>query len=133
MNYIKRSHEGIEVNTDLGSIYIETSLKKYINELCMNNLSTFEGRKVSTIKLLREKNNIPIYVNDELFLYPTKSIRCFDTVFVNFNEVLSIKMVSKGYTSFIFTNLFEITLEVSIQRIRKQHRRIKKINEYLKN
>ena len=72
-------------------------------------------------------------VNDDIILYPTKSIRCFNTVFVNFIEVLSVKKVDKGYTSFIFTNLSEITLEVSIHKVKKQHARILKIIEYLNN
>ena len=131
MNYIRRNKDGIEVNGELGSIYINNSLKKYINNLCLKNLSTYDGRRDSTMKFLKENNNIPIYVNDEMILYPTKSIRCYDTVFVNFKEVLSIKKVGNGYTSFIFTNLSEIKLKVSINRIKKQHIRIKKIIDYL--
>ena len=131
MNYIKRNNDGIEVNNDFGTININSSLKKYINSLCLKNLSTYDGRRTSIGKLLDENNNIPIYVNDDIILYPTKSIRCFNTVFVNFIEVLSVKKVDKGYTSFIFTNLSEITLEVSIHKVKKQHARILKIIEYL--
>ena len=133
VNYIKRFEEGIEVNEELGSIYLKTSLKKYINKLCYKKLSTYDGRRESTSKLLGENNNVPIYVDEETILYPIKSIRCYDTVFVNFIEVLCVKKVRKGYTSFIFTNLSEITLEVSINKIKKQHLRIKKIIEYLNN
>lgn len=131
MNYIKRNVEGIEINSVNGSIMFATSLKKYINNLCMKNLSTYNGRREAISVLLGEKNNVPIYVDKETFLYPIKSIRLFDTVFVNFNEVLSIKMVGIGYTKFIFTNLFEITLEVSIHKVKKQHLRIGKVMEYL--
>jgi competence protein ComK len=97
----------------------------------MRNLSTYDGRREALSILLGENNNIPIYVDKELFLYPVKSIRVYDTVFVNFNEVLSVKMVGIGYTKFIFTNLSEIKLEVSIHKVRKQHARIEKVLEYL--
>ncbi len=133
VNYIRRNEDGIEVNSELGSIFVNSSLKKHINNLCLKNLSTYDGRRDSTSKFLRENNNIPIYVDEEIILYPTKSIRCYDTVFVNFKEVLSVKKVGNGYTNFIFTNLSEIKLEVSINKIKKQHLRIKKIIDYLNN
>ncbi len=131
MYYIKRHEEGIIINDKKGSKIMNTSIKKYINSLCMKNLSTYDGRREAISVLLGEKNNIPIYINKEIFLYPIKSIRVYDTVFVNFNEILSVKMVGIGYTKFIFTNLSEITLEVSIHKVRKQHTRIKKLLEYV--
>lgn len=133
VNYIRRNKDGIEINNESGSKYINSSLKKYINHLCMKNLSTYDGRRLSISKILMENNNIPIYVNRDIFLYPIKSIRRYDTVFVNFNEVLSLKKLDNGYTSFIFTNLFEIKFKVSINKILKQHLRIEKINDYLNN
>ena len=131
VNYIRRNEDGIEVNGELGSISINSSLKKYINKLCMKNLSTYDGRRDSISKFLEKNNNIPIYIDEEIILYPTKSIRCYDTVFVNFKEVLSVKKVDNRHTNFTFTNLSEIKLEVSIKKIKKQHNRIRKIIDYL--
>ncbi len=133
MYFIKRSIDGLEIGTEKGITYMNSTLKKHINDMCLKNLSTYEGRRISTSKLLNENNNIPIYVNEEVILYPTKSIRCYDTVFVNFHEVLSIKKGENGYTSFIFTNLSEILIEISYKRILKQHFRINKILDYLNN
>ena len=133
MNYIKRHEDGIEINQDLGSIILNTSLKKYINLMCLKNLSTYEGRRISTQKLLAETSNIPIYINEGICLYSIKSIRDYNTVFINYNEILSIKEVSKDYTSFIFNNLTEKTFGISINRVKKQHIRIIKILDYLNN
>ena len=52
MNYLRRNKEGIEINNELGSVFINSGLKKYINKLCMNNLSTYEGRRISTSNFL---------------------------------------------------------------------------------
>lgn len=131
MNYIKRHVEGIEVNQEYGSIIIDTSIKKYINLLCLKNLTTYEGRRIATQKLLGETSNIPIYLNGDICLYPIKSIRDYNTVFINYNEVLSYKETGKVHTRFVFSNLCEITLEVSINIVKKQHARIKKILEYV--
>lgn len=133
MNYIKRHIGGIEVNQELGSIIINTSLKKYINSLCMKNLSTYQGRIISTQKFLEETSNIPIYIDKETCLYSTKSIRDYNTVFINYHEVLSIRKVSKDYTCFIFNNLNKITFKVSENKVKKQHNRINKILDYIMN
>ena len=133
MNYIRRDIKGILINDDLGNTIIESTLIKHINGLCIANLSTYLGRRDSISKFLGGKTNIPIYVDRNICLYPTKSVRCYDTVFVNFNEVLSVKKVEKGYTKFIFTNLDEIIIEVSFNVIMKQHKRISKILEYIEN
>lgn len=131
MNYIKRHLEGIEINKDSGDVILNISLKKHINELCLKNMSTYDGRREALSLFLNENNNIPIYVDRNMFLYPTKSIRVYDTVFINFYEVLSIKKVDNRHTKFIFTNLYEKTLEISFNKTMKQHRRIGKILEYL--
>lgn len=133
MYYIRRFNNGIEISSEKGTIQLSSTLKKYINEMCIKSFSTYEGRRISASIFLRESNNIPIYVNEEIMLYPTKSIRCYDTVFVNFNEVLSIKKVKSGVICFIFTNLSEIVIETSYKKILKQHYRINKILDYLNN
>lgn len=131
MYYIKRKSNGLEIGSENGIQIVNSSLKKYINELCIKHLSTFDGRRISASKLLGETSNIPIYVNHKIVLYPTKSIRCYDTVYINFNEVLSIKKGKNGSLSLLFNNLSELSLEISYNKIRKQHIRINKILDYI--
>ncbi|MBN2604577.1 MAG: hypothetical protein JXR62_01980, partial [Bacilli bacterium] len=82
---------------------------------------------------LPKKRNIPIYINQSLILYSTKSIRESNTVLVNYFAVISVKKVSKTHTRFIFTNLEEEIMDVSYEKIMKQHSKIKIIIEYLNN
>jgi len=133
MYFIKRHENGIVIRETSGLIVLPTSLKKYLNELCLNNLTTYEGRITATKILLSDKKNIPIYINRNLLFYSTGSLRDYNTVFVNYFSVISVVKVSKSTTRFIFTNLEEEIMEVSYQRIMKQHSKIKIIIEYLNN
>ena len=127
MYYIRRNDNGVFIKDESREYSLRIGLKNYINNLCMENLSTFEGRKNATIKHLNQKNIIPIYVDDKVFLYPTKSLREYDMLYINYYSVLSFRKVDSVNTLFIFNNLDELIVNVGIKKIIKQHQRIETI------
>ncbi len=131
MYYVKRYHNGIVVKDEKNEYSLNSGIKKYLNKLCMDNLSTFDGRKKAIISLLKQKDNIPIYIDNNIFVYPTKALREFDMMYINYFEVLSYKEVGYKSTLVIFKNLEYLVINVNVKRIEKQHKRIKKITEYL--
>lgn len=133
MYYIRRNNKGILIKDENKEYVVETSIKKYINMLCMKNLSTYDGRKIAVKNLFEQKNNIPIFVNRNIFLYPTKSLRDYDTVFINYFSILSFNESGLNKTLFIFNNLDEIIFDISIKKVIKQHKIIEKIYQYLEN
>ena len=112
---------------------LNTGIKSYINNLCMDNLSTFDGRRKAVVKLLNQRNNIPIYVDSKRFLYPTKSLREYDMFYINYFAVLSFKKIDSMNTLFVFNNLDELVINVSINKVVKQHKRIELIIQYFRN
>ena len=133
MHYLKRTNFGIHVSFSDEDVFIKNSLKNYINDLCLKNLSTYDGRRESVVSLLKEKCNIPIYINNSTFLYPTKSLREYDMLFLNYYEILSFRKVDSRKTLFIFNNLSEMIVNISINKVIKQHKRIEFITDYLDN
>jgi len=131
MYYLKRHNNGIMIKDETSEYLVSSGIKKYLNNLCMNNLSTFDGRRKAIVKLLKQKDNIPIYIDSENFVYPTKSIRDFDMVYINYFEVLSYKTVGFKKTLIVFNNLEYLIIDIDIKRVDRQHKRIKKITEYL--
>lgn len=87
--YIKRIYEGISVKYETYKEIYDTSIKKFLNELCIENLSTFDGR----INAVRIKHNIkslvPLYVSNECLLIPTSSIRNYECVWINYYMIQS--------------------------------------------
>lgn len=87
--YIKRIYEGISVKYETYKEIYDASIKKFLNELCIENLSTFDGR----INAVRIKHNIkslvPLYVSNECLLIPTSSIRNYECVWINYYMIQS--------------------------------------------
>lgn len=61
-----------------------------INQLCIENLSTYEGRRVAIKKKFNIKTMTPIYVNDEVLLFPIKGVKEYENVWVNYHEIRSV-------------------------------------------
>jgi len=131
MYYVKRSDLGICVVSKDGKQYYKMGIRKYLNLLCLKNMSTYDGRRLAALIFLKIKSNVPIYINKETIVYPTKSIRVYDTVFVNYIEVLSVKQINPVTTLFTFTNLDELIVRVSPKKIAKQHSKVKILINYM--
>ncbi|MCF7927389.1 MAG: competence protein ComK [Candidatus Izimaplasma sp.] len=127
MNYIKRHKNGVLIKTINNEEIIDEDLINYINQLCIQNLSTYQGRKKAAKQLLKSQINHPIYVHKKLILYPTKSIRKFDCYYINYCSVLSVIKHDYNCTKIIFTDLEELIVNVSPYCIKKQHRNIENL------
>ena len=119
MKYIKRTTEGILV-LEKEARYLTKGLKQFMNEACIQNLSTFEGRKQAAQIILNHTSNLPIYVDEDTIMFPTKSIRNYDCIYVNYHQVLSLKETIGGSTRIVFNDLSEIKVDTSIVKMRKQ-------------
>ena len=107
--------------------FITKGLKQFINDLCVKNLSTFEGREKASGIILNRKSILPIYVDQEMCLFPTESIRNYGCIYINYNELLSFKAQSNKETKIIFYDLSEILVNISYEKIRKQVIRVQTI------
>ncbi len=118
--YIKREFDKTIVKTTEKKLVINEIPKRFIDNLCIENLSTFAGRYFSTKKKLEIKSLVPIFVDDKNLLFPTKSIRDYDCIWINYYK---IKKVLK--TKIIFHNLLE--LKISDKIIKKQIAKCEKV------
>ncbi len=91
LQYIQRNAEGISIRYDKVVVNSAMTPQKYINLLCIENNSTLRGRKDAIKKKFNIKSLTPIYVNDEILLFPTISSRHYDSLWVNYHEIASTK------------------------------------------
>jgi len=91
LQYIQRNAGGISVIFNKVVLNSPMSPQKYINLLCIENNSTLKGRKDAIKKRFNIKSLTPIYVNDEVLLFPTISSRHYDSLWVNYHEIASTK------------------------------------------
>jgi|LGOV01.1.fsa_nt_gb competence protein ComK len=126
MKYLKRESQGILIMEEK-EVYLKQGLKQYINKMCINNLSTYEGRREASKAILQRKSILPIYVNPQIFLYPTISVRNYQCTFINYYEVLSIIRMTEKRTKIVFNDLSDLNLDISHEKINNQHQRIENI------
>lgn len=129
MKYITRSTEGIQVFNKKTTVVCK-GLKQYIDELCIQNLSTFKGRSDAAKRVLQCTTNLPIYVNESILLFPTKSIRNMDCVYINFYRVLSVQKVTLNSSKIIFDDLTEMHIQTSHKKLQNQMLRSQTICEH---
>ena len=89
MNYVTRHPEGIM--TDGPKQVQKIGLKAFINNLCLEHLSTYEGRQIAARKMLQRRNNVPIYVHNHMILIATHAIRHPACMFVNAQNVSHVQ------------------------------------------
>lgn len=88
IQYLFRNDEGTTIVCKNKKEILEQVPKTVINDLCMRNLSTYEGRKVATKHLYNIKILVPIYVDEDNLLFPTVSTANYDCVWINYHEIL---------------------------------------------
>ena len=119
MKYIKRCMTGVEVIDQENSV-VEKSLKGYLNTLCLENGSTYQGR-IDSMKYINDTRGlVPLFVSSDIVLLYTKNIREYDVILVNCAWILSLIEVDKSQTKVVFDDMDEIVLDVSINKLKRQ-------------
>lgn len=125
MNYIKRDLQGIIVDDKC----INTSLKMFLNKHCLKNGSTLQGR-LDFSKWILNTSKLPIYINNAIILFPTKSLKNYETILINYKNIVDIYQ-NDTFTRIIFSDLSMIDINISFYTIKKQMDKCAKIVEFL--
>ena len=123
MKYIQRDFEGIMIDGK-NSKRLKYGLIQYIDILCVNNLSTYQGRISASKKILSRKSLLPVYINRNIVLFPIISIRDFNCILINYCELLSTVSIANKQSKVVFKDLSEVILPVSNIKLRNQIQRI---------
>jgi competence protein ComK len=88
MNFITRHAQGCLVGGK--NEIIKLGIRQYIDSLCVNNLSTFEGRIEAAKRLLHRTQLVPVYVDRNTLLFPTGAIRNLNMYYVNYHQIANV-------------------------------------------
>lgn len=132
MNYITRSEKGIIVSSK-NDTYYPVGLIQYLNNKCINELSTYKGRIDSVRKLFGFIATPPLLINKENILFFTKSIRNYDCLLINYCSVLSYRKDNDYSTKIVFANFEEIIVQTKYSQIKKQYQKAEIVYNYRKN
>lgn len=125
MNYIKKMKDKIEVD---GKI-INISLTRYLESLANKNFKTISSIRKNTIKYLKIKRNIPLYINESILLVPLNGIKATDSFLFNY-KALSKYLINEDNLILFFKDKSITKLEVSRYRSRNCFEKVKIVCEY---
>lgn len=102
MNYIQKTSYGIKIAKRQEEITYPLGLVQYLNQLCLEELTTFEGRMQALKKLYHKKNNVPIYINPSLCFFYLEPIRNLEVIIINIKKVQRIQGYCDDSTTIYF-------------------------------
>ena len=102
-----------------------------INYFCLCQASTMEGRVGAVRNTLHIVQKTPIYIQEDLFLFPTVSSYAIDCIWVNHCNIRKLVKISENKTKILFKDGEEIELSSNYRILRKQMLRCKRFLQFL--
>lgn len=102
MNYIVKTAYGIKISNRNTITSYPLGLIQYINQLCIDELTTFEGRMHALKKIYHKRNNMPIYINKALCFFYLEPLRSLDAMVINTHKIKAIQSKNEGITMISF-------------------------------
>lgn len=132
MLYLRNNQSLSEIVFKNHTSYFEKSAFSVAKAICERKLFTYETRAALTKKKLQVKVRIPIYINKEILLIPTKSPKNYDCIWLNYFNI--VKVIKKNhYCEVVFSNLQTLTLKESYSKIMKSLKVANLISNYILN
>lgn len=131
MYFITRNERGITVRDEHKTSMYKQGIKQFLNQLCMEHHSTFEGRIEAARYTLNKRNNIPLYINDETILFQTMSIRSYDMFYINSVHTLFIKERDMGTCIIVFDDFSETIVKGNYHDIKNRFELAKRFSSIL--
>ncbi|WP_010096050.1 competence protein ComK [Ornithinibacillus scapharcae] len=109
----------IEVDKEL---YIKKTPFEIIEKGCLDNFSTFEGRRKAVMHLtgFRRKVPIPISVYRGIFVFPTQAFRDWDCCWVFYGHVEGVVEIGEEQSLVLFKGGRQVRVDVSKVSLLKQ-------------
>lgn len=106
-------------------VYVNSSAFHLIQTSCLENYSTYEGRKQAMIYHTSFKRKVPILIGPNQIMFPTHAVNHIDCSWISSQHIYDITPHSPDSKSSIvlFMNGTEITLPVSTYILKSQMQR----------
>lgn len=119
--------------TDYQTIAIETDKKLYIKKTpleiiewgCLDNFSSFEGRRYSITHLtgFKRKTPIPISIYRNIYAFPTHALKDRNCCWIFYHHVESVLEVNLEQSLILFKNGTQVEIDVPRLELLKQMER----------
>lgn len=111
---------------------LEILLDRYLNNLCLDYLTTLSGR----VNAIKEKyhivKNVPIYISENLVLFPTSNKKHYSNIYLNSIYIKKIQP-QEDKTTIIFYDNQSIQIDKNYHTIKLSYEKCLKIINQIKN
>lgn len=132
MLYLKHNLNITEIYTKAGFYESERPVLSVIRTLCEKELFSYDERIKITRKQLSINIKVPIYINENTLLMPTKSPKKYDNIWINYYEVFEYNSLGDK-TVVLFSNLTELILDIKIKNFKTMMKKADLIDTYIYN
>lgn len=81
--YLKKGNRSTTIKLKNNQeILINNTLKEVLNNYCLKDLTTIEGRMKAISQVFNIRKHIPIYLSENLVLIPTKNKKEIDNIYI---------------------------------------------------
>lgn len=129
------------INTPYGSKVFKINNDTYeskinnlsiIKKICIENLFTYEGYTKSVSKIFNIRHNIPVYLNDNQMFIPTKRVRDYENIWINYASILTFKSYDSNI-EIIFKDYDKLKINLKYRLFDKRIKHLETIQKYLNN
>lgn len=106
------------------------NIERYLNMLCLNELTTLEGRIEAIKNKFNLIKNVPIYINPHLVLFTIKCTKTIDNIYVNSIYIKSI-IKNEKICRIIFYDNQEININSTYSTLKTKYEKCIKIKNQI--
>ncbi|WP_339251792.1 competence protein ComK [Sporosarcina sp. FSL W8-0480] len=112
-----------KIITTHGIYYSSLNPKELLDKACLRHYSSKAGRKEAARKLLKFNRKTPFLISDEVGVFPTKSSKHDDCIYI-FSHFFQTEPIDSKNTLITFNNDISIKVSVSPYTVRQQKSRL---------
>ena len=100
-----------------------------VKKMCLEELFSYEGYLKGVKAKFGSVRLIPVYINKNILLIPTKRVRDYENIWLNYSQILLIES-SDNKTKVTFKDYTNITINIKYHNFIKRIKLAKKIINY---
>lgn len=116
IEYFKHDAQGIIVYQTDETIQFPITSMRYVKDLCLEALFTYEGYIKACKGLLKRTYKIPVVIDASTMLIPTSGIRKYDTIWFNFSAIREIN-TNPNDMVIVFVSGRKLVLNIKINQM----------------
>ena len=120
--YIKKGNRETIIYTSDKEIVSQENIYKIFDDWCLVSLTTYEGRIEAIKKIYQIKKLVPIYINQDLMLFPIENRKSVENIYINVTKITKICDIDNK-TKIFFKNCDSIIVNKKYQLVNNYYQR----------